>query len=331
MCTESATPSEKRGDKRLPVVDWRGRTKITICYSIIACNCASVIIVGWSHVTHLAISFPCLVLYTVADLPSPSGLLKFVSASQVCSILYYLNRKHAGILGFVSKKAPVLGWVTPLASNAVVTQEFWVSCMDCAIYSLEKGLFSEIKTFRVASSDVSLNRNKLWEMAKEEGCDYLFSVDWDMVFHKDTLERLLESEKAMPDCVYTGYAGVGGPPNFPAFWLEDTEGKGAILWDYPRDKRFEVDFIGGYGFLVPPSILHSKDMPRYPFIPKDGRSEDHSFSKEVRNAGYKLIVDPTLVFGHLRLRPITEKDWDIYKQELDPKDYVVYPTSPPKP
>jgi hypothetical protein len=164
-------------------------------------------------------------------------------------------------------------------------------------------------------------------MAKKEKAQYLVMADDDMIFPPNTIERLLESEKAMGDCVYSGFAAVGSNPCYPAFWVEGDDGRGLILWDYPRDKRFTVDFVGGYFFLVPPSILYSDKMPENPFECRDGMSEDHSFSKNVREAGFSIVIDPTLVIGHLRLRPITDKDWDIHKLDLDPNDYFVYSAS----
>ena len=216
-----------------------------------------------------------------------------------------------------------LGFGVPLTSAPFLCSDYWAACCDMLIYTMEQGLFSEIKTFRVSSSSVAINRNKIWRMAKEAKCDYLLMIDNDMVFRKNLVEKLLEVEKVMPNCVYTGMACVGGKPWYPAVWAESPEdGKGMILWDWPRHQRFEVHFIGAFGFLVPKSILYSKKLPEDPFCERDGRSEDHSFSKEVRNAGFRLICDPTIEFGHLRLQPVTPKWWDEEKQGLDPRNYV---------
>lgn len=224
---------------------------------------------------------------------------------------------------WVFKKKLTLGFGTPLASGSTVNMDFWASCCDMLTYSLQEGVFDKIHTFRVTSSDVGLNRNKIYKAAKEKKVDWLLMIDDDMQFQKDYVQRLLEVAKAEPGGVYAGIAFVGAPPYYGAFWLKDKEtGRGQIVWDWPHDRPFGVDFVGGYGFLVSPEVLYSDKIPEDPFTPIAPMSEDHTYSNHVREAGFNIIIDPFLPLGHMRSRPVTEYDWLAQRKNLKPGEYV---------
>lgn len=196
--------------------------------------------------------------------------------------------------------------------------------MDMLCYTLEKGFADKVNSYRVASSDIAGNRNKIFQMAKKDDCDYLFMVDTDMVLPKNCIEQFLELEKIMPDCLLTGYAGVGGEPFYPAAWIDPGNGEGGIIWETP-DVPFEAHFIGGYALFIPKSILRSSDIPEDPFTLRDGdRGEDFAFSRTVREAGFKILVDPRIEFGHLRPQKIGKAHWEAQKKKLGlrPEDYV---------
>ena len=53
----------------------------------------------------------------------------------------------------------------------------------------------EIAVFTVQGTLIFDQRNKLAEVAIEEGCDYVLWIDADMRFPKDTIERLLAHDK----------------------------------------------------------------------------------------------------------------------------------------
>lgn len=224
-----------------------------------------------------------------------------------------------------SKKAPVLGFGSPLSSASMMWCDTAFTMMDALLYAQNKGLVSRVNSYRVASSDIALNRNKIWDMAKKGGCDYLFMVDTDMTLEEDCIERLLALEKIMPDCLLTGYASVGGPPHYPACWMHvesDTGENAGIIWDVP-DKPFECHYIGGFGLFVPRSILYSPKLPDDPFSIQPGdRAEDFAFSRNVREAGFRIIVDPRLEFGHLRPQKVGKRHWEMQRKGLDESKYI---------
>lgn len=235
--------------------------------------------------------------------------------------IVYKSREVYNVVMF-NKKAPVLAFGSPLSSNPMMWNDFGFSAMDMLCEAYEKGHISAVKSFRVTSSDIAINRNKIFQAAADANVDYLFMVDNDMVIPKDAVERFLELEKVMPDCLLTGHAAVGGPPHYPAAWMEDSAGEGAILWNVP-DRPFECHFVGGFGLWIPKSILKSRNLVRDPFTVMEGdKAEDFAFCRNVRDAGHKIIVDPNIEFGHLRPQKISKRHWEIARQDLDESKYV---------
>ncbi len=220
-----------------------------------------------------------------------------------------------------SKKAPVLGFASPVSSGSMIWCDTAFTMIDAVCHAMNKGLVSKVNTYRVCSSDIALNRNKIWAKAKADACDYLFMVDTDMTLEEDCIERLLNLEKVMPKCLLSGYASVGGPPHYPAIWI-DVEGEAKIMWDVP-DKPFQCHYIGAYALFIPRSILHSHKMPKEPFSIKEGdRAEDFAFSRCLGEAGFKIIVDPSLEFGHLRPQKVGKHHWEMQRKGLDESKYV---------
>ena len=226
------------------------------------------------------------------------------------------------LLKMFKKKAPVIGLGFPLSSNPMCWNDFAFSVMDMITYSLKKGIVSEFKSYRITSSDIALNRNKLFGMAKKDNVDVHFQLDNDMVVPEDCIERLLDLQRVMPDCLLTGHSAVGGPPHYMSAWMEDSNGEGAILWD-PPDRPFECHFCGGFALWIPSSILQSKKLQEKPFtIKEQDPAEDFSFCRNVREAGFKIIVDPSLEFGHLRPQKVGKSHWEMQRKGLDESKYV---------
>jgi len=170
-------------------------------------------------------------------------------------------------------------------------------------YSCGCGKFGKIQTMHVEGADVAKNRN----IIAKEGLkyDYMLQIDSDMVFEKDYLLRLCEISKKFSDCVVSGLAYLGNEPHFPAIFKYEGE-RYVPIGKHPASP-FEVDVVGGFGFLVPKNVIVG--VGDDPFLRIDGLQEDFSFSKRVRDASFRIIVDPSLELGHLRPKEIRGDDF----------------------
>lgn len=194
-----------------------------------------------------------------------------------------------------------------------------------------------------ASPSTDRNRNSLVGQMKEDS-EFLLQIDADMTFAPDTLIRMLDrydeiyKEVGHP-FVLSGLGQMGSPPFFPAMFYavnktnketgglfervspeKNQEYDGWVPVTSIPDAPFEVDAIGSFGFLVPYELFtvfkgyggwfnHHIEMD----VNEPGKfldiRHDLAFSMRVREAGYKIFVDPTIEFGHIRPRPVKKEVW----------------------
>ena len=130
-------------------------------------------------------------------------------------------------------------------------------------------------------------------------------LDSDHTFKADSLERLLALANKNKNAIVTGLAFQGNPPHAPAlFDFDDKEMVAHPITNIP-DKPFEVQMPGAYALLMPDHILRNLGDSLFTRIGE--LEEDLSAGVRVRKAGYKFIVDPSILFPHLRPGKI---DWN---------------------
>lgn len=151
---------------------------------------------------------------------------------------------------------------------------------------------------------IPFNRLLLVNLAKEQGCEYLFFVDHDVVYPTDTLTRLLAHDKDVVAAHYNVRSIA--PPLGMAF---DVAGERIPLieyaphdWRLPHTELFQVGGIGCGCMLIKLPIFDKLERPFFQ-IRIDGDeitvSEDLWFCNRVRRAGFELWCDPTLKCYHM--------------------------------
>lgn len=144
-------------------------------------------------------------------------------------------------------------------------------------------------------------RNTLVEAALNADPDisHLLWIDDDMTFPADALMRLLDHGKPF----------VGGlchnrrPPYQPIVLRYHDEAIAAghqrygFVYHYPPNNLFEVDATGAAFKLVAREVYEKIGSDWY--TPAEGLSEDLSFCRRVKNAGYPIYVDTGLQIGHI--------------------------------
>lgn len=142
---------------------------------------------------------------------------------------------------------------------------------------------------------IPYNRLLLVNLAKEEKCEYLFFVDSDVVYPKDTLARLLAHDK---DVVAGHYKMKTAPPMGMAFDLDGTR----IPIEAMPHTLFELGAIGCGCMLIKLHIFEKLERPFFQVrIEGDDLvvSEDVWFCDRVRRAGFQVWCDPTIELYHM--------------------------------
>lgn len=169
-------------------------------------------------------------------------------------------------------------------------------------------------------------RNMLVESFLKSDTEWLFWMDSDMVFPKETLVSLFkvveEKNARMATGIYYQRKGL----NYPVLWsrgeeLEESGEKTGVMSVRAKTNKYVGTFIfpdrnkkepfkvhaSGFGcVLVHRSVFEVLPRPWFQFI-KGVCSEDFYFFINAQEAGYELWADPTLDLGHLGDAPIITK------------------------
>ena len=155
-------------------------------------------------------------------------------------------------------------------------------------------------------------RNMIVKRCVKLDCDYLFSVDTDILVSSDILERLIKHDKDyIASLIYNGYLytprsadegydSILNAYKYPNILKQNINGGYDHIVNYrvknPNlcDKGYliEVDFTGAV-FLV------SKDVCKVARFGWDKQGEDEMFCRSARENGFKLYCDLSLYSQHM--------------------------------
>jgi hypothetical protein len=168
-------------------------------------------------------------------------------------------------------------------------------------------------------------RNTLTETFLSSPTEWLFWMDSDMTFPKDTLVKLFETAQKKDAKMVTGiyYQRRGG--NLPCLWSRNQETEAGLVTGLNTPKGIENKYMGSFmivhpdkkepfeahaaGFgcvLVHRSVFEVMDRPWFQFI-KGICSEDFYFFVHAQELGFKLWVEPTIDLGHIGDAPVVTK------------------------
>lgn len=140
------------------------------------------------------------------------------------------------------------------------------------------------------------NRTWLVAQASKAQCTHIFCVDDDMIYEKDTLEKLLSHDK---DIVGARYANRRGTGEVVEYLSEDQ-----VITDTPeQDNLLQVNALGGGCVLIKMDVFKNIPQPWFWYkIAETGAvtmSHDWYFCEKARKAGYKVWCDLTARPGHI--------------------------------
>jgi FkbM family methyltransferase len=133
------------------------------------------------------------------------------------------------------------------------------------------------------------------------GFDYLFSVDSDIAFPKDTLKKLLEHDKDVVSGLY-----IQRKPGLHILELYEKNDRGGVTnIPYGKIKDRGLVEIAGCGFgcvLVKAEVFKAIGYPQFKYYSainhKDTVSEDVDFCRKALEKGFKIWADTTIQCQH---------------------------------
>lgn len=164
------------------------------------------------------------------------------------------------------------------------------------------------------------------------GYDYLFAVDHDVTFPKDTLRKMLDHDKDLVSGVYRQRLE---PQRIEIYGLDGQR----VEYNLIHNKGLVQ--IGGCGFgcvLVKKEVLAAVGYPQFVYHPAldhgDTISEDTDFCKKAITKGFTLWCDPSILCGHIgsttmhvevpKDNPVQARLRELSLRDDQPKDHVDY-------
>lgn len=145
-------------------------------------------------------------------------------------------------------------------------------------------------------------RNSLAEDAIKGGYDAILWLDSDMTFPPMTLIRLVSHLKKNPELeAASGLYTYKTPPFLPHVYPQLHKGKFKVAVVHPIEQPFFIDGAGFGCLLMKTSVFKRVKKPYFTFRLKEGKivkGEDLGFCREAK---MKMLLDPQIRCGHLRL------------------------------
>jgi len=166
-------------------------------------------------------------------------------------------------------------------------------------------------------ADVAYARNLLAEKVKDVA-DYIFLVDDDVLPPINTITKLLSHNKDMVCGLYF----ANREPHFPQIFLKNKEDKTKYdcVENYKKDSLIEIDACGAGCMLIKAEIFKKLKLPYFWYIPKSEdkprKGEDFYFCEKVKEAGYKIYCDTSIICKHIGKKLIGPEHWDMSVQML---------------
>jgi GT2 family glycosyltransferase len=170
-----------------------------------------------------------------------------------------------------------------------------------SIYDLEvpDGYEVDFQTFYGYNIDQVRNLIAHWTV---QGYDYLFSVDSDIAFERDTLKKLVSHNKDIVSGLY-----IQRKPDQHVLEIYEDNGRGGVT-NMSHDKlkgRGLVQIMGcGFGcVLVKKEVFQSVGYPQFEYHSAIDHantiSEDNDFCGKARNKGFTIWADSTIECRHI--------------------------------
>lgn len=167
------------------------------------------------------------------------------------------------------------------------------------------------------SSLIYDSRNKLADLAIQDGFDRILWLDSDMIFDRFLLRRLSEHLDQGREMV-TGLYFSRKEPILPVIYRSMTteihaDGQVPVVrhyTDYERDSLFPVAGCGFGAVMMTVDLLREvREQYPLPFFPDRGFGEDLIFCLRARAVGKTIWCDSSIKLGHVGFKVYDESLW----------------------
>lgn len=177
-----------------------------------------------------------------------------------------------------------------------------------SLANLRRPPLSEVRFVREPMLDIM--RNRLAEMAVEEGFSHLFMLDVDMLYPADSLMRLLRDDVD----IVCGLACRRTPPHVPVC-LQPTAERFVFEVQMPKERGLlKCGAVGGGGTLINTDVFRALDPPYFSYQHRmpDGKQvgEDLYFCQIAADAGKQVYCRTDLIYPHLITAAVVVDDSD---------------------
>ena len=184
-----------------------------------------------------------------------------------------------------------------------------------AAYCSAEAMRPGVKWGYVSSREAGIGRSTFaYNALKDPEVTHLYFIDSDVVPSLNTLKKLFEHNLPIVAGIYPmNVNGVkacsfkdNGPPETKTYG-------GWRLWNcLVKQTMIEATAIGGSTLLVKREVFEKLERPYfkivYKAIDEEGHAydegEDEYFSRIAREAGYKIMVDPTIICKHYNYKEL---------------------------
>lgn len=190
-------------------------------------------------------------------------------------------------------------------------------CMDTipvqtvgSLLGLDKPSGSQIVF--VANSLVYDARDQLCQIAINNNMDYLLFIDSDMIFPKDSLDKLIARDKDIVSGVYYARKGNHEPVVYKG--IKKSPFRKPQIERFTKDELskdfFEIGACGMGLCLIKIDVIKKIwSKKQEPFRPLKHIGEDLSFCVRAKKSGFKIYADSTIELGHIGQTTFRQSDW----------------------
>lgn len=153
-------------------------------------------------------------------------------------------------------------------------------------------------------------RNGIVKEAQRIGCTHLLMMDTDMLYHPDTIYRLLSHNLPV-----VGALCYRRKPPFDPLMYKGQPGDYHSIDEWETD-LVEVDATGTGCLMFDMDIFKRMPEPWFKIRQNPDGSpigEDIGFCHDLRSAGYKIYVDTAIPAAHLTTMQVTDETYRWYK------------------
>jgi GT2 family glycosyltransferase len=196
------------------------------------------------------------------------------------------------------KSKVLLGVIT---NRGFLPTYFVKSLFELFDYTRHNGIKVDIRTF--SAVEVQQMRNRCCRHAIDNGYDYVFMLDDDMMYPRDSITELIKHNK---DFV-VGSATQRNFPYFPTqykkFLKDNLKAESNRVFIKKEDKELkEIGGSGVVGALIKVDCLKKLEMPYFKVEYKnkgfDIIGSDIYFCNKLVASGVKLFLDPLINYDH---------------------------------